>query len=379
MNRILKIGLIGGIYGPGGVRTSHLKITPETTLEDGLRAAGHSVTTFSHYDALDASGFDVVHVHHLSYGALRMASNRGLTPLVFTAHDASRMNGSPTSVAREAALRYVVSRADGLVNLSQPEAAFLRDHYPVAGAQVQVIPNGINTSVFQFARTNGGGRVMPWRLLFVGQLIPLKGCELLLRAMALLPENTELSLVYQHAPLESMLRQLAQSLGVASRVRFLGKRSPEELNLLYQSSDILVLPSETEALPSVITEAMLCGLPFVAASVGGIADQAGGFGRLFADRTPAALAATILGVLDHYPSFDAAAARMRLYAQGRFSIAAMIAQHLDLYRSLPGSNTRRSQRLPFADWVVRAALLRAPSPVSSNPESSGTRAATNRS
>ncbi|MEO8099668.1 MAG: glycosyltransferase family 4 protein [Acidobacteriota bacterium] len=362
MNR-LKICLIGGMYEKGGHRKSVLKFAPETTLEEGFRSAGHDVTTLSHYDADDFGRHDVVHVHHLSYGAIRMASDLSNTPFLFTAHDASRMNGVPTSFAREWAMRYVLSRADGVVSLSENEAQFQRATYPLSAADPErsahqaIIPNGIDATVFPLARSNGAGRNGPWRLLFVGQLIPIKGCELLLRAVALLQHNIHLSLAYQNHTMERELRELAAALGIADRVSFLGKQEPEQLSALYQSSDLLVLPSETESLPSVITEAMFCGLPFVASKVGGIPDQAGGFGVLSERRTAADLAEAISKVLDHYPAFEESTTRMGEYARSRFTIDSMVQRHLDFYRLLAGTPARRrSVGLPGVDWLVRTGV-----------------------
>src|SRR5258708_6501231 len=85
----MKICVIGGIYAKGGAPSDYLKITPETTLAAGCRAAGHEVTTLSHYDETDFQRFDVVHVHHLSYGALRLATDPSPTPFPFTPHDTS--------------------------------------------------------------------------------------------------------------------------------------------------------------------------------------------------------------------------------------------------------------------------------------------------
>src|SRR5438874_1449955 len=129
--RPMKIGLIGGIYGQG----DYLRSTPETTLEHGLREAGHQVTTMSHYDAADFAKLDIVHVHHLSYGAVRLASSSSPTPYVFTAHDASQMNGARVSLSRRQAMQYVFASADGVVSLSQREADFQRKTYSIRGAR----------------------------------------------------------------------------------------------------------------------------------------------------------------------------------------------------------------------------------------------------
>src|SRR3984957_16435990 len=118
----MKICIIGGIYAKGGAPTDYLKITPETTLAAGCRAAGHDVTTLSHYDDVDFQRFDVVHVHHLIHVALRMAGGRSTTPFLFTPHDTSHMSGIPFSTPTKLAMGYVLWTADATVSLSRLEA-----------------------------------------------------------------------------------------------------------------------------------------------------------------------------------------------------------------------------------------------------------------
>ena len=357
----MKICIVGGIYAPGGARRNFLKITPETTLETGLREAGHRVTTLSHYDHCDFSAYDVVHVHHLSYGAIRLASDPSNTPFLFTAHDTSRMNGHAQGRVQSIGMRFVLSRADGVVALSTREADYLAENYSLRGARQAVIPNGVDPSLYSFRRLNSAGQGKPWQVLFTGQLIPLKGVDLLLKAIAQLPANIELSLVYQSAPLENDLKALARELGVADRVHFLGKLDPQALAHRYQSSDLLVLPSSTEALPSVITEAMLCGLPFVATAAGGIPEQAAGFGQLLTQRTPDALAAAMRHVFENYESFAAQGELMNLSARERFSVSNMIERHIALYSGMVHSAVsarRHAARFAPMNLVARLAVRR---------------------
>lgn len=359
----MNICLIGGIYG-----TPHyLRVTPETTLEAGLRGAGHQVTTLGHYGQLDFSAFDLVHVHHLSYGALRLACDRSATPFVFTVHDASQLNGASPGFVRDRALRFILARADRVVSLSRREAAFRLERQGLAPEQSAVLPNGIEASRFTPVRRNGAGHQTPWQLLFAGQLIPLKGCDLLLRALARLDLPTELTLVYQTAELESELRALAASLGIAARVHFRGRLDPGELAALYQRSDLLVLPSATEALPSVLTEAMLSGLPFVATDVGGIPEQTAGFGRLIERRTVDELTAAIREVLGQYPAFARQANAMSEHARRTYSIDAMIERHLALYGEVAGRPARRHRAILRPGNLVARTLLECRRPAPPRP------------
>jgi glycosyltransferase involved in cell wall biosynthesis len=76
-------------------------------------------------------------------------------------------------------------------------------------------------------------------LISVGHLIPRKGHDLIIRALADLP-GLDLMIVGR-GPEEEALRRLAQELGVGERVRFLGAVAQEELHAYYSAADILVL------------------------------------------------------------------------------------------------------------------------------------------
>lgn len=352
----MKICLIGGIYNKGGGRSNYVKITPETTLESGFRSAGHDVTTLSHYDEMNFSGFDVVHVHHLSYGALRMASDGSAAPFIFTPHSTTHLSGATMSRARRLAMRYVLSHADAVVGLTKTESAATRRAFGLDRTVVATIPNGIDVSQYSYRRTNRAGKGAPWQLIFVGQLIPLKRCDILLQAVASLSQDVRLTLAYQNPQLESELMSLAASLGLREKVLFRGDTGPAELAGLYQNSDLLILPSETEALPSVITEAMLCGLPFVASDVGGIREQADRFGLVLGNRSAESFASAIGEVLADYGKFEDAGAAMSEYAKSTFAIDAMVAKHLELYQQVRSVQPRRrAARFTFQHAIASAA------------------------
>jgi glycosyltransferase involved in cell wall biosynthesis len=90
--------------------------------------------------------------------------------------------------------------------------------------------------------------------------------------------------------------------------------------------------------------------------VGGIPDQAGGFGVLF-EGGAEELAAAMRDVFQRYADFEAAAGKMAAYARARFTIPAMIAQHERLYASLVGRPARRGAlRFAPVNQVVRTAV-----------------------
>jgi glycosyltransferase involved in cell wall biosynthesis len=144
--------------------------------------------------------------------------------------------------------------------------------------------------------------------LFVGNLVPVKGPDILLSAFAELvnryslmvnggnPErksdgnstdhridestNQSLLLLLGDGPFRKQLQRQARNLGMAEHVRFLGQRSHDEIALWMNAADCLCLPSRSEGVPNVVLEALTSGLPVVAAGVGEVprllADENGG-------------------------------------------------------------------------------------------------------
>jgi len=117
------------------------------------------------------------------------------------------------------------------------------------------------------------------RLLDVGELLPVKGVEVLLRACASLAGGSKtFSLrIAGEGPDRAKLAALTDRLGLRDRVSFEGYvPHGDALWRLYRESDAFVLPSLSEGFPRVIYEAMSQGLPVVASSAGGIAAELAG-------------------------------------------------------------------------------------------------------
>ena len=143
----------------------------------------------------------------------------------------------------------------------------------VAPDSTRVLRNGVDLQRFHpvpqaEARQRVGGPLHGPRLVCVAALVPVKCHALVLRALCELPD-WHLDLVGV-GPLEGSLRQLAQQLGVAARVRFVGRVEPDELKLHFSAADLSVLASSNEGWPNVLLESLACGTAVVASRVGGI-------------------------------------------------------------------------------------------------------------
>jgi glycosyltransferase involved in cell wall biosynthesis len=356
----LRVCVVGGIYDKDEAYRKRHALTPETILAASLRDLGCDVETAGHasYDA--SREYDVVHVHHLGLGALRTASARRRPVFVFTGHAGPMINGYETSSARLMAYRYVVRSADAVVALFDGE----RRHIEVIrgdAANTHTIPNAIDATQFSNAGRETSHLYKPGpvvRLLYAGQLIPVKGVDVLIEALSLLsgPRTVTLDIASQLPDRESEYRRLAEQFGVAARVNYLGFLDPPALTNAYCNADLFVLPSRSEALPSTIWESLLCGTPVVASAVGGIPGQLQdgrgicvkpGSARALADGLNAAIA-----------SADALRERVAADRGNLVSLldpARMGRAHLDVYHAAIEARVHhKSSRI--ADAAVRAFL-----------------------
>jgi glycosyltransferase involved in cell wall biosynthesis len=132
-------------------------------------------------------------------------------------------------------------------------------------------------------------------LLFIGQLTTGKGLDVLLQALPRTARQCRL-IVVGRGRQETKLRALAQGLGLADRVEFVGWLDPEALTAHYQQASCLVFPTrapETSGLVGI--EAMAHGTPVIASPLGGIEEwlSDGQTGLCVPPNAPAALAAAI--------------------------------------------------------------------------------------
>jgi teichuronic acid biosynthesis glycosyltransferase TuaC len=199
-----------------------------------------------------------------------------------------------------------------------------------------VIPNAVDGSVFNFSP---GRRRVENRILFVGAVRPIKGVDVLLKAMRLLADKgRDANLVvvgeafYEaYRREEGRLRQMVKDLQLEERVQFIGKKAPAELSDYIQESSVLVLPSRAESFGMVLVEALACGTPVVATRCGGPEDIVSEkVGVLAPPEDPHALARAIEHVLDRRADYDPA--ELRTHALENFGLESVGRRLAQLYQ-----------------------------------------------
>jgi len=238
--------------------------------------------------------YDLVHSHYWLSGQVAwLAAERWDVPLVHTMHTMAKVKNltlaegdTPEPVAREIGEAQVVAAADRLVANTDEEAKSLVELYDADPARVVTVPPGVDLDLFRpgsapAARQRLGLPADAAVLLFVGRIQPLKGPDVLLRAVArLLETRPELAhrlvvaviggLSGSGLPHPDSLTGLTSQLGLSDLVRFTDPVPQPSLADWYRAADLTVVPSYSESFGLVAIESQACGTPVVATAVGGL-------------------------------------------------------------------------------------------------------------
>lgn len=195
-----------------------------------------------------AKGADLVHVHWLLVAPVAWAAR---VPFVLTLHgsgSAGRFEDLALAKRHPRIFRWLVTRARVVIGVSKP----LADAAASAGANAMLIPHGVPVPT-EPRREPSGTPVV----LFAGRLSEEKGVRVLAEAIAQV-DGVELQ-VAGDGPLREVF---SEALGFVPH---------DELQQLYASASIFVLPSFREGFGVVAIEAMSHGVPVIATRVGGLA------------------------------------------------------------------------------------------------------------
>jgi glycosyltransferase involved in cell wall biosynthesis len=248
----------------------------------------------------DGFEFDLIDAHYLypdGVAAARAAMAMG-KPFVLTARG-SDVTLLATYPRQRAMILDAIRKADGVIAVAES----LKDELIRIGApaeKIRVLRNGVDLEMFRPLDRDAIRERLALKgavIASVGGLIPRKGHDIVIEAIAQMPETT--LLVVGAGPERARLQSRARRLGVIERVRFLGEWAHDRLPEIYNAADALVLASTREGWPNVLLEAMACGAPAVASDAGGNREVIASpdAGRIVDHRTPAAFAAALSAVL----------------------------------------------------------------------------------
>lgn len=310
--------LLPAISDMDGVRVIHVPAGPPTQMpkEQLLPFMPEFADFLVGFCRQERTPYDVIHANFFMSGlaALKVKTALG-TPLVTTFHALGKVrrihqgadDGFPD--ARFAIEEQLVRESDVIIAECPQDALDLREHYGSDPSRVQIVPCGFDTAEFgrmdrAEARAALGWPGSRFSVLQLGRLVPRKGIDTVVRALATLRERTgidaHLYVVGGNADLHNeiatpeiaRLRGIAAGCGISDHVTFVGRRGRAQLREFYAAADVFVTTPWYEPFGITPIEAMACARPVVGTDVGGIRYSVvdGKTGFLVPPRDPDALA-----------------------------------------------------------------------------------------
>ncbi len=305
--------------------------------------------------------YNLVHSHYWSSGCVaQRLARHWKVPHVHMFHTLSRSKTAYAGTAPDPRRAHVetglLDSADAIVVATPVERAEIAAHYGLRRAPTVYIPCGIDLGPFaalpRRVPRHPGDRFIVTAL---GRIERLKNFDLLLRAVALAADadpsfgkDAEVRIAGGPSGDEPetlpALKRLAEDLGIANQVCFLGPVPRKDVIALYAASDVCVVPSRHESFGLVALEAMAAGLPVVATRTGGlqvtVEDRVSGY---LVDVADAATLGIRLGALRASPGL-----RRELGARGariarRYAWPAIADQMIDLYETLIAERRREDR------------------------------------
>lgn len=295
-----------------GFRVVHVPAGPTSLTKEQLP---ETVEAFTRGVAaeLEQRPADVIHANYWLSGVAGHRLKHQLDlPLVSTFHTLARVKaetGDPEPQRRIDAEAEVIGCSDVIVANSVEEVTQLESLYGADPRRIEVVPPGVEHAFFSPGDRAGARKALGLGdhpvLLFVGRIQPLKGLPVAVGALAALRRpDAELVVVggpsgaEGDAELQAVLA-LADHLGVRHQIRFVPPQPHHLLSTYYRASDVVLVPSRSESFGLVALEAAACGIPVVAAAVGGLRTliDHGSTGWLIEGRDPDAFAAAVRSLL----------------------------------------------------------------------------------
>lgn len=299
-----------------------------------LDAITHTVLSTGHALFRDA---DIVHYHALGPGLLSgvprwLAGKK----TVVTVHGLDWQRDKWGSFARNV-LRVGESASVGLPDATIVVSKALREHYLKEHKRAtSYIPNGIVKPTYRPPEMMMGQGIEGPFVLFVGRLVPEKGCHLLLEAWSRLPakvRNTYRLVIAGDAGFTpgyvEKLKEMAPE-----GVDFLGYIHGPLLDELYTNAEMLVLPSTLEGLSITLLEGMSYALCCLVSDIPPNVEASAGHGVLFRSGDAGDLSSKLASILEDAKLRESLGASGQIHAIEHYSWDRVAQLTADLYREI---------------------------------------------
>lgn len=197
----------------------------------------------------------------------------------------------------------IIKESDMLMPISEDCKNDLISNYNITNKPMLIVGNGVDTSFFRPIKLVERDPNLI-KILYVGRINSQKGLKDIVKCVKYLVENGKVKIectMVGNGPFKSSLIKYIYGLKLQQYFKFVSYiESKEILREYYRAADVFVLPSYYEGSPTVLLEAMSCGIPGIATNVGGIPEliQHGKNGLIIPSRDPVGMAHAILKLVN---------------------------------------------------------------------------------
>lgn len=365
-------GLEPEVVWGNGVRVLHLPAGPARAVPKEELLPYMDEFTDAALAIARSRRYDLIHANFFMSGmvAAELKQRLGI-PFAITFHALGRIRRLHQGDAdrfppeRFAIEERLVRQADRIVAECPQDEEDLVSLYGADPRRITVIPCGFDPTEFwplskPLARVVLGLDPDEPVLLQLGRMVPRKGVETVVRALAVLRDRHGIEprlLVVggeseepdpERTPEIGRLRAIAAEIGVHDRITWVGRRGRDQLKYYYSAADLFLTVPWYEPFGITPVEAMACGTPVIGASVGGVkfSVRDGETGYLVPPRDPDALAERVAHALADLRLLDAFRVRARRRAEDLFTWRRVTELLIELYDDVIETSSLNNHRAP---------------------------------
>lgn len=305
------------------------------------------------------NNFDVVHIHNEhSFSSLLTAyfKLKNNLPLILTNHGQLQFDSflfdSFEKIYNKSIGRCIFKICDKIVALSHSDAKYISS-FGTNKEKIIILPNAIDIEEFQpYISKSCSDFLQKYKIdgkkiiLFVGQIIPRKGIEYLIKSikyiMKMHSEKNIVCLIIGKGEAMKKMKKIVKKLDLEEFIIFTGEITLNELVSAYESADVYVLPSLSEGLPTTILEALYFGLPVVATDIPGIRDHFKDFALLVPPRDETELAKALIKLLNDQDLANTLSKNGKELVATNYTWNVVAGQHIEVYKNLISDKFKRS-------------------------------------
>jgi len=235
-------------------------------------------------------------------------------------------------------LRHIKS-SNMITTVSESVAKELEE-YGLNQDRISVVSNGVDENIF-YPNKNGNNKIKKY-IMYAGRIDREKGLfDLVESANIICNKRKDISFIIAGDGRDiNRLKKKIKKIGLQKSFIFLGQIEKDQIIKLYQNATLFILPSYREGLPTVLLEAMSCGLPILATDVRGNRDLItnGKNGLLIPPKDPRKIAETILKLLNDKKLMEQLGNNARKTIIKNYTWNAVSNKFLKFYESLAGGS-----------------------------------------